>query len=355
MHSPLRTLAAVVCSTYALGGATLADSNPEFLMDQGHYKRGRAIVEAAYKANPNDALLAHLLGRAKLMMWDDKGALEYVEKSVRLAPNVADYHALYARLYGRQVDDAPTFAKVALLRHFRKELEVALSIDPNHSGALAMKAIFLWDAPGLLGGDRRKAEELAARITQTPGDKSMLYLARYHRQQKDWGRMEQVLLRMPRNSMAIAELAYLYCCRLPQPRWKEAEQKAREAIALDPTRGLAYGALGRVLGTEKRWADLDALMTQTESASPDDLAAYYEAGVALRMSGADNDRAERYLRHYLSVDAEGDEPEHASARWELGLLYEKMGRRKEAVRELEAVLAERPGWDPVKKDLKRVK
>ncbi len=357
MYFSFRTLLAVVCSVCAVGGANVADSNPnpELLMDQGHYKRGRAIVEPAYKANPTDAHLAHLLARAKLMMWDDKGAAILAEKSVTLDPNVPDYHALYARVYGRQLDDAPAFAKVGLLRHFRKELEAALALNPNHSGALAMKAIFLWDAPALLGGDRKKAEELAGRLNNLDGEKGLLYLARYYRQQKNWGRMESVLLKMPRNPVAVAELAYMYCCRVDNPRWKEAEQKAREAIALESTRGLAYAVLGRVMAAQQRWAELDTLIAQTEHASPDDLSAYYEAGVALRMSGADNARGERYLRKYLTVTPEGDAPEHASAHWELGLLLEKMGRRAEAAKELETVLAIRPGWDPVKKDLKRMK
>ena len=46
---------------------------------------------------------------------------------------------------------------------------------------------------------------------------------------------------------------------------------------------------------------------------------------------------------------------HAHARWRLGLVYENMGRKQEAVSELETALRLKPDLEEAQKDLKRLK
>ena len=70
--------------------------------------------------------------------------------------------------------------------------------------------------------------------------------------------------------------------------------------------------------------------------------------------GQDFRRAEKFLRHYMEQDVEGRQPTHAEARWLLATLYEKEGRRDEAVRELQTALKLQPDFEAAKKDLKRL-
>lgn len=75
----------------------------------------------------------------------------------------------------------------------------------------------------------------------------------------------------------------------------------------------------------------------------------------LPLSKDDLPRAERYLRKYLTQEAEAESPSHAAARWRLGLVLEQPGRKAEAISEIEAAVKAEPSIEPAKKDLKRLK
>lgn len=357
MFKPLPLLVALTVSVAIFGGP--ADNTPEALMEAGHWKRARAIVEPAYKANPNDAHLAHLLSRVKHAFDDDKSAQALAEKSVALDPKNADYHTHYAHIFGSELDDAPTIAKLALVKHLKQQLEAALALNPKQIDALLIKSVFLFEAPAFIGGDRKRADQVGDEMPRIEAEHGYLNVARLARQEKNYGKMEHAfrsaLAANPRCYRAVYGLANLYCCHIPAPNWYAAEQKAREAIALDPSRIGGYSALAAVLANAQRWAELDALIAQSEKNVPDDLAPYYFAAKVLAETGADTPRAERYLQKYMSEEPEGEQPSVVLARWQLALVFEKQGRKPEAVKLMQGVVAALPVLDAPKKDLKRMK
>ena len=71
--------------------------------------------------------------------------------------------------------------------------------------------------------------------------------------------------------------------------------------------------------------------------------------------GKDLPRAERYFKKYLSQDPEIGAATLAHAHWRLGLIYEKEGRKPEAIQEVQAAVNLKPDLDDAKKDLKRLK
>ena len=75
----------------------------------------------------------------------------------------------------------------------------------------------------------------------------------------------------------------------------------------------AYDLLARVYAATRRWADLDAILGQSEKAVPDDFAPYYQAANILIQDGSDRPRATAYLRKYLSQEPEGRQPTRAQA------------------------------------------
>lgn len=58
----------------------------------------------------------------------------------------------------------------------------------------------------------------------------------------------------------------------------------------------------------------------------------------------------RFLRKYQSIEPEGGAPGHAQARWRLGQLLEKEGRRAEAIAEIEQAVRLTPDLEDAKKD-----
>ena len=87
---------------------------------------------------------------------------------------------------------------------------------------------------------------------------------------------------------------------------------------------------------------------------PDNLAPYIRAANICAMNGAEPARGERYARRYLSQEPEPGSPGHAYARWRLGLILERSGRKPEAIAELESAVKLEPN-SPAKQDLKRLK
>jgi tetratricopeptide (TPR) repeat protein len=112
--------------------------------------------------------------------------------------------------------------------------------------------------------------------------------------------------------------------------------------------------LAHVYALQKRWADLDSVLAQADSAAPEDLSPYHSAAEALVEIGQDFTRAERYLQKYLSQQPEGKQPTHAQAHWLLADLYKREGRRSEAVSELQAALRLQPDFPRAKQDLTRL-
>ncbi len=105
----------------------------------------------------------------------------------------------------------------------------------------------------------------------------------------------------------------------------------------------------------QRWPELDALLAEAEKAVPDDVGPHYQAGRVLFQAGTDLERAERYLRKYLTQEPEGSEPRPAAAHWRLGQVLAKQGRKPEAISELQTSLRLEPDFEPAKKELRRLK
>jgi len=138
--------------------------------------------------------------------------------------------------------------------------------------------------------------------------------------------------------------------------WREAENEAKKALALDPSRIAAYRLLAAVYVTSAHWDNLDTDLTRARAAVPDDLGAEFAAAQTIldRNAGSQLPRAEQYLRHYMSLPTEGLEPSLAVAHWRLGAVLEKEGRKSAALQELRMAVNLDSSLDGAKKDLKRL-
>jgi tetratricopeptide (TPR) repeat protein len=92
-----------------------------------------------------------------------------------------------------------------------------------------------------------------------------------------------------------------------------------------------------------------------EKAVPENLDPYYAVARTLFLKWKDFPRATRYLQRYLSQEAESGSPGLQHAHWRLGLVYEKLNRRAEAIAELETAVRMAPDEELFKKDLQRLK
>jgi tetratricopeptide (TPR) repeat protein len=352
---------AFVCLV-TVGAAAASDPALRALIDAGHWKRARAALEPRVKANPSDAEAVALLSRVRHAYGDLDGALPLAEAAVRLDPKVADYHWALAQVLGDQAQHASIFRQLGLAKRFRQEAEQAIALDPKHVEARTAMISYYIQAPGIVGGDKDKAAKMVDEIAGI--DPAAGYLARIQhlRETKATGDFEGLYRKAFETAkttetkiIAIVGLMNINLSVNPQKR-DAAEEQARALIALDPHRVVGHRSLALVLALSQRWADVDAAVAEGEKAVPDNLTPYYQAGrIISTQVTSDWARGERYLRKYLTQDPEPGTATWAQAHWRLGIVFEKAGKKADAIAEIEQALKLKPDLEDAKKDLKRLR
>ncbi|MGH9499193.1 MAG: tetratricopeptide repeat protein [Terriglobales bacterium] len=341
-----------------------ADLSTASLIEQGHYKRAQPLLAERLKANPNDAQTWCEMSKVSVAFerWDE--AIQQAEKAVALDPTKknAEFRAALADAVVSKLSasQAGMFTKLSLARRFRQEAEQALQLDPNNLDAASDLLEFHLEAPSIVGGDKQKALEIADRMVRAnPVRGYLLQLEIATHDKKPAGQLEslvqQAIKADPMLYYARTQAAYFYISQ-GGPALTKAEEQARQAIRLDPSRGPGYVALATIYAQQARWKELDSTLADAQREVPDNLAPHYQAAKAILMDQQNPDltRAEKYLRTYLSQPPEGNQPTLSAAHWRLGLVLEKQGHKDQAKQELQQAVSLDPDFDQAKKDLKRL-
>ena len=295
-------------------------ADPEKLIEAGHWKQARAVVEARLRQAPGDPLANFFLSQVRNAFGERTTPLPLAEKAVALGPGVAKYHRQLAEVLGVQAQHAGAIQQLLLARRFRKEVDLALALDPRDVQALRDLLEFYLLAPGIAGGDSRKAAETAQRIGELDAPQGFLAgarIAEFHRQTSEAAlELRRAAQAQPPSYRARVELAR-FCLAPEHSDPRAAESAAKEALSLDRGRVDAYSVLADVYAGGAEWSPLDAILTEASRQVPDDLTPYYRAADRLLSAGRDPARAERYLRTYLGEEPEGNEPPASEARQKL--------------------------------------
>jgi len=158
----------------------------------------------------------------------------------------------------------------------------------------------------------------------------------------------------PVNFDAQSELAQFYLDR-PQRDLSALEKSACKLLELDPGRPDGWRVMAEIHVANRCWTELEDVLQTAERFNREDLSSYYAAAVALLRVDERPAAAQSYLEKYLAQPADGSEPSHAMARWQLATLLERQQRPEEAVAQLNLALQDDPGLEAAKKDLKRLK
>jgi len=305
-------------------------SEPEQLIEAGHWKRARELAEARLGQVPDDALAHFLLSQIRYAFGDRTAPRSLAEQAVALDSRVAKYHRQLAEVLGVEAQHAGPFQQLLIAHRFRKEIDRALELDPRDIQALRDLIQFYLLAPGIAGGDLRKAEATAERIGQIDPAEGCLAKARIAAFQKRSAETEALLRQaaqaQPASYRALVELARFYLAS-DHADPAAAEAAARKALTLDPTRIEPYAILAGLYADRADWSALDAVLSEASRQNPDDLVPYCRAADHILIHGRDAVRAERYLRVYLSQEPEGNEPSAADAQRKLNSRDARLNNR----------------------------
>lgn len=350
-------LAMIVCTAVAcLAADVTKDQDISALIEAGHIKRARPLVEARLQKNPKDAEALYYSSQIKEKAGDIDGAISLAEQATALDPNKAIYHLQLGETYGTKAQKASMFSAMKFAHKIREEGEKALQLDPKLSDAYELLVQYYLQAPGIAGGDKNKAYKMLDDLFKFDAERANLIRGELASKDKQDDQAENyyknAVLANPNSYEAQSALANWY---LSKKKYDLAEKSARELIRID--RGRTGGPLYLAIqyANQERWNDLDSILAEAEKNVPDSLTYYYQAGRTLLVTGKDLPRAERYFKKYLSQEPEAGTATLAHAHWRLGLVYEKEGRKPEAIQELQTAVDLKPDLDDAKKDLKRLK
>ena len=356
--SSLPIIASVALLLASPPAAAAVPEDPVALIDSGHLKRARVLIEARAVSSPDDARTLYLLARMKLVSGEAAAGLPLAERAVTLAPQNADYRYQVAECVGSMAKHAGALKGLGLAKRFKREAEAALALDPRHADAYEGLIEFYSVAPRIAGGNDKRARALAESLVGIDAARGRIAQAtlafRDKQDAKGEEALRQALAAQPDDYRVRMSLAR-FCATEAQKKWEEAEEHARAAIGIDPGRASAWSFIAYLHAHLQRWNELDQTLADAEAAVPDNLSPCYQAARTLLADDREPARAERWFRKYLTQEPEPGAPTLAHAHWRLGLVIEKQGRRPEALAEVETALGLKPDLDDAKKDLKRLK
>jgi tetratricopeptide (TPR) repeat protein len=327
------------------------------LYEQGSLRRAASLCEKRLAANPSDAVANLVLARVRIQQQQLDDAFKLANAAVAAAPNDPDAHFALGAACGRKAQAASVLKAPGFAGKVKKAGEAALALDPNHADALGLLVDFYQNAPGIMGGDKKKAKEYVDRLVSVDPAAGWAKRAGLAFSDKDTTLGGQCLAKAhelaPENVRAMVSLASW----LAQP-WRDlprAEKLAKQVVEKEPWRVGGWQVLAGIYAYQERWAELDDVLARSQAVDATHLAPWYTAGRTIVVMGKDAARAERCLRHYLSREPEFGSPTHANARWRLGQALEQQGKKDEALAELQASVKADPKNEDAKKDLKRLK
>lgn len=276
---------------------------------------------AAPGESPKDALAANDLGRTLLADGNTARAVEWLEKSVALEPDNAEYHLWLGRAYGYQAIRASVLKQPGLARKVRREFETASRLDPDNLEARFALIEYYLRAPAILGGSLEKARDEAGEVRKRNALEGHRAFGRIAELRKDPDR---------------------------------AFEEYRQALAEFPDSPEPSYWLGALYARRKDYAKAFDAYEKLLERDPGQMAARYQIGRLASVSGLNLELGEECLRRYLEHDPGPDEPSLASAHYHLGVLYEKSGSRELARREYSAALEIQPSLADAREALKRI-
>lgn len=225
-----------------------------------------SLLDAALKANANDAEANNLLCRVDFTLQQFDQASAFCEKAVQLRPQDSDYHLWFGRALGERADRASFMSAFSLAKRTRAELETAVHLDPHNGDALSDLGEFYKDAPGVIGGGLDKAETVAKQLDSIEPPRAHILRGEIAEKQKDLGTAEREYRAAASGAHPAFGWMQLGSFYRRQQRWDDmlsAVKSGQAAAAHDRHAGEALANGGSVLSRANRNLDLAIQLYET--------------------------------------------------------------------------------------------
>lgn len=122
------------------------------------------LVQGAAAAKTEEATEPAAAGRAAYEREDYEAAARHFEAAVQARPRDSSLHHWLGKSYGRIADDSGWFKAMSYAKKTVAAFRRAVELDDANPAALRDLISYLEQAPGFLGGDKKEATALKARL-----------------------------------------------------------------------------------------------------------------------------------------------------------------------------------------------
>ncbi|HEU5162238.1 MAG TPA: tetratricopeptide repeat protein [Thermoanaerobaculia bacterium] len=316
---------ALLIATASSLAATLEEAKA--LFEDRRIPQARAAFEALARSGPSRAEASFYLGRLADIERDPENAAKHYEAAAALDPKNARYRFWAGRAYRQVTHGLNVFRAVVMTKKAQRAFEDAVRLDPSYVEArAALIDFYLSNAdeigPFFVEGAEQKARAQLAAIEKLDPAYAHFARVRFHRRAEKpelvTREYEAAVRRFPNDPRSHI---WFSTFRSEQGRWDAAIREAAEAVRVDPS----Y------------------------------MPGYFQVGHVAVASGKNLEAGEAALRKYLTYVPKDDEPTITMARFQLGLLYEKLGRNAEALAQLKEAERRWPDFWPIRSALERVR
>lgn len=283
-------------------GCPMPASAPPGTDPQLHIEQGRFKL-ALDELTGLSARACYLRSKAEVGLGDLEAGLHSAEQALEMEPDRAAYHVQVAAACGRLAEKASLIRQLGLARRAKKELDVALQLNPADIDGLYGNMLFYYAAPSFVGGDKAKAEAAAESITKVNPARGHLAHAQLARDRKDSAAEELFYRKSLEADPAFYEARATYASFLLDKDRAAAQQHACEAVHIDPNRAAAWVTLAEAAVADQCWDEMFAILASAKAAVPESREPEYAAGVALVRLGMHYRWAVQFLEQYEGPNA----------------------------------------------------
>lgn len=129
------------------------------------YRAAQVLLASKVDRKTKDAELLALLGQTQALLDNKDEAEELLEKALKYNSGNADYQHWYATVSCNLASNASMFSAMGYAKRCRQAYEKALELAPQNPRSYIALGSFYAQAPGIAGGDKAKALELASRLS----------------------------------------------------------------------------------------------------------------------------------------------------------------------------------------------
>jgi tetratricopeptide (TPR) repeat protein len=264
-----------------------------------------------------DAEVKYLMARIDYMWGKYRPAYGLAKAAVEISPSKCEYHVLLAKTSGSLVKLSPA-PDPSLIVQVKRELDAALTIDPNNIDAREVLVDYYYELPPEAGGSIANAYKEAQAI---------------------------VPLDSARGRLALGDVY------MEEQRYAEMDREYHIAIAVSPSRAKTYQYIAATYVMLNRTAEGRAMFRKAYEIDPADEYSAYQMGLIYLEDGVRLHDAEGLIGQYFSRWPDENRPTWADAHYRLGQVYQKENRAGLAEREWREALKLDPNQGGAKRAL----